>query len=271
MSAGGSMAEVLQPKVLQPQWVYLPLGGEVLPLLKRGFLPLLPLPQGQCPWLSPVAVQRACAVGEDSYLTHMQREFNKLPESLRGLLTFDQFLQQAQSKRPQIEAALLKVVDQQQQAEQPDASAWLFQNFFSQPFQSLSWAHDERGLSAIWLGIDRSLLSVDVLPVIYRDDQPTRFRERLMSAPLDQAPLQQYRLLQQKEDVEKQIELDGRRYGLLRLPPKALKVALIGMATPPLLKDEFIAFWRQDFRYQRTLLGQMVWPDGQYTYQFEKL
>ena len=265
------MAEALQPKVLLPQWIYLALGAEAIPLLKRGFLPLQPLSVDYAPWLLQPAPQVRTQVSEKEYLAHMEREFGKLPDSLKGLLNFDQFLQQAQSKRREIEAAIRKTSDLQQQAKQPDPSVWLQQSFYSQPYQSLSWQHNHNGYGAIWLAIDRTQLEAQILPVSYRDDQPARYSERLMSAPMDQAPLQQYRLLLQKDQLDKFIDLDGRQQGLLRLPPKALKAALLGAQVSAALKSEFCDFWRMDFRYQRSILAQMVWPTGEYRFSFERL
>lgn len=265
------MAEIMQPNVLLPQWIYLALGAEAIPLLKRGFLPVKPLSAEYAPWLLQPAPQIRSQVSETDYLSHMEREFSKLPESLKGLLSFDQFLKQAQSKRVEIEAAIWQTHELQQQAKQPDPSAWLQQSFYSQPYQSLSWCHSSGGYGAIWLAIDRAQLDAPILPVVYGDEPPARYAERLMSAPLDQAPLQQYRLLLQKDQLDKFVDLDGRRQGLLRLPPKALKAALFGTQVSAPLKSAFCDFWRMDFRYQRSILAQMVWRAGDYSFSFERL
>lgn len=265
------MAEVLKPNVLLPQWVYLALGADAIPLLKRGFLPLQPLSMEYAPWwLQPAPIAQT-SISEKEYLAHMEREFGKLPDSLKGLLDFEQFLQQAQPKRCDIEAAIRKTNDLRQQAKQPDASAWLQQSFYSLPYHSLSWQHHRSGYGAIWLAIDHTQLSAQISPVRYRIDQPARYSERLMSAPMDQEPLQQYRLLLQKNQLDRFIDLNGCRHGLLRLPPKAVKAALLGAQVSQTLKSEFCDFWRMDFRYQRSILAQMKWSPGDYDFAFERL
>lgn len=263
------MAKALQQKVLDGDWLYLALGAEILPLLKRGFLPLSLLSVTKPPWLCKPAVAVPGSVPEKDYIAHMQREYDRLPASLAGLISFDHFLQQAQGKRGAIEKALLANMTIATQREQVADGEWLLQDFYTQPYSSLAWLHSAQGLGAVWLALDAGHLSGDVKPVDYRSGKAPRYQEQLWSAPADLAPLAQQRLLMEKAQIDKFIQLAGKEYGLMRLPPKAIKAALLGGEVT--FRDEFIAFWQQDFRYQRTPLLGMNWDAGEMDFGFETI
>src|SRR5690606_39157831 len=119
--------------------VFLPLGEEALPLLKRGVVPLLQPVDSGLPWFVRAAEKAPAParIDDAAYLAHLQREYQRLPDSLRGLLTQEVFIQQAEKKRADIEAALL--AQQQAQAVQDTGNPedWLLQRFFSDPFSLL--------------------------------------------------------------------------------------------------------------------------------------
>lgn len=256
---------------------YLPLDGEIIPCLKWG---MLPLRRPDKPWMQ-LPSQPASALSETDYLDHMQREYERLNPAVRGLLTFDQFLQQAQSKRPQIEKALTQHKDRISAQQQQVANDWYYQHFYHDPESLAAWQQSDAGFQQIWLALDPDLLAHEITPLQYRNDAPARYCERLSSAPLSSAPLssassnngglQQSALVVPGSELTKQIQVQGTQMNLLTLPPKAVKGALLGMHCLPEQKEKFVQFWKSDMRYQRKPLSQMVWPKGDYQFSFEPL
>lgn len=251
---------------------YLPLDSEIIPCLKWG---MLPLRRPDKPWMQ-LPSQPASALSETDYLDHMQREYERLASNVRGLLTFEQFLQQAQSKRPQIEKALTQHKDRISAQQQQVASDWYYQHFYHDPESLAAWQQSDAGFQRIWLALDPDLLAHEITPVQFRNDAPARYCERLSSAPLSsESPnnggLQQSALVVPGSDLTKQIQVQGTQMNLLTLPPKAVKGALLGMHCLPEQKEKFVQFWKSDVRYQRKPLSQMIWPKGDYQFSFEPL
>lgn len=267
MSSGEAMAEVLQPKVLTQPVCYLPLAAEIIPLLKRGYLPVR---QPDQPWMLLPEVERQATVPESQYLSHMQREYQRLAEGLRSLLSFEQFLQQAQSKRSQIEQALLKYQQQQIAAQQPDPAQWRYQHFYSEPLSLVAW-HYAGGLGRAWLALDAAKLPFDVMAVSYCSEAPVTYRQRLASAPEGLASLQQQCVVMAGSDSEKQLTIDGRSLSLVKLPASAVKGVIIGAAMDPTFRRQLIDTWCADMRYQRSELMQMHWTRGDYAFRIELL
>ena len=260
------MAEVLPAELATADWCYLPLSSEILPLLKWGFLPLRRPDQ---PWMLPHKAA-AAAVSEQDYLKHMQREYQRLGDNLRSLLTFEQFLQQAQSKRREIEQALQRYADDQAEQAMPDPERWRYQHFYRELYSSLAWQQGN-GLANTWLALDPQAFSQPFQPVLYADDAPVRFQQRLCSAPRANSSLQQYSLVLPATAIEKQVTIEGQQLSLIKLPARAVKLAVMGAAVPLEFRKQFIQFWRSDMRYQRLPLGQMVWPQGDYRFRIEQL
>ncbi len=250
---------------------YLPLGAEIIHCLKWG---MLPLRQPDKPWMQ-LPPPPPMAISEADYLNHMQREYERLNPGIQGLLSFEQFLQQAQTKRPQIEQALRQHKTQQyktqQSARQEGPNDWCYQHFYPDPNSLLAWQQQGTGFSRIWLALEPEQLPYDIKPLHYRDDVPARYRERLGSAPLSCATLQQSGLVMPVSELAKQITVQGVAMNLLKLPPKAVKGVLLGMNCPADQVKQLTHFWRSDMRYQRKPLSQMIWPKGEYRFRFKAL
>lgn len=243
---------------LPSELVYLSLGEEAIPLLKRGFIPLLPATASGLAWLIPPQGQDVqLQISTEDYLAHMQAEYERLPDTLRGLICYADFLHQAESKRAEIESAL--VIRRKAQAEEDSGRPedWLLQRFFTDPYCPLAWSYGA-GFSGLWLGIDpQQWPDVIFRPVSYQVQRTPRLPDSLCSDPPHLAVLAEQRLICTRESVDKSVQVGQQRQWLLRLPPKALRMLLLGAQISPRFKQNLLQFWQQDFRYQRIPLVQM--------------
>ena len=261
-----------EPLILPSGLVYLPLGEEVLPLLKRGVVPLYAPTDSGLPWFAaaaPSLVKGPARASDADYLAHLQQEYERLPDTLRGLLTLEVFIRQADRKRADIEAALLAQRQLQVQEAVGDPGDWLMQRFFPDAGSLLAWQQGG-GLNRVWLGIDVSQWpQASLQAVSYQGRQPAAYPQRLLCDAPDMAALQEWRLVQAVAETERLIQVGGRQQGLLRLPPKALRCLLLGAELRPAFRTALQAFWRQDFRYQRTPLAGMVISPDEYGWHFQ--
>jgi hypothetical protein len=78
--------------------------------LKLGRLPVTSVEQSPHPFLrnSPMADSRHQGVGQDEYQQELKRQYQALPDNLKGMVSFEYFQQQSEQKRDQIEQAILK-------------------------------------------------------------------------------------------------------------------------------------------------------------------
>lgn len=236
--------------------VYLPLADEVIPLLKRAVIPLTAPEEDLLPGY-PLLPRQAPAVQVADYQAHMEAEYQRLPESLRGLLTLETFLRQAESKRGDIEQQLLARAERSVQQASGDIADWVWQSFYTDSSDALAWSLS--GYDRVWLGIDPQQWPEATLePVSYDSRWPDSFPQRLLSDAPTRAGLQQQRLLLARAAAGTSIRVGGRQQWLLRLPPKALRVFLLGAALPQPLSGRLRQFLSQDFRYQRIPLATMT-------------
>ncbi|WP_430460871.1 hypothetical protein ACQUQU_16845 [Thalassolituus sp. LLYu03] len=239
--------------------LYLPLSEEVIPLLKRAVIPLTAPEYAALPGYQRPPVTVAAVSGEE-YEAHLRAEFARLPPALRDLMTVDTFIQQAERKRRDIEQALL--VRKQQAAAAPvgNPEDWLWQTFSTDPDCALSWSL--HGFNRVWLGIQPDFCpQADIRPLRYDEQWPADFPSRLWADAPARSPLRQHRLVLARKEAGPPITVAGSRQWLLRLPPKALRIVLVGSAVPAPALKRLQAFLRQDFRYQRIPVGYMA-PDG---------
>ncbi|MDK2776619.1 MAG: hypothetical protein KYX62_03080 [Pseudomonadota bacterium] len=247
---------------------FLPLAEEVIPLLKRGVVPLTAPEDSQLPGYLPLGSASRSSVSQQDYAAHMQAEFERLPQNLRSLLTLDAFLQQAESKRADIEAALIRQRKAAEEKQQGRPAEWLWQHFYSDAHCALAWG--QSGFNTIWLGVDASQWDgAELQPVQYVQRWPVSYPQRLLCDAVARSGLMQQRLILPRAELDKSVVVGGRRQWLLRLPPKALRVVLIGAGCGQPLRQRLHQFLRQDFRYQRIPLGEMtVLADGM-AWQFQ--
>ena len=195
-------------------------------------------------------------VSDADYQAHLQREYARLPANLQGLLTLEQFMRQAESKRPDIEAALGALRQQQVQTQQGDASEWLMQRLFRDPYSPLAWA--QAGWQSVWLGIDpQQWPQAVVQSVTYGRSIPLSYPPRLLADHADNAGLKECRIVQPVTQFKTLVNMANSQQGLVRLPASALVCVLLGASTRSEYEAKFMAYWRQDLRYKRIPVARM--------------
>ncbi|NRA23018.1 MAG: hypothetical protein HRU08_00775 [Oleispira sp.] len=90
--------------------LYCYLASEGLIFLKRGYLPFISPQQLSEPWLQSDSIYRMVTqsrIAADDFRQHLQQQYQKLPQHLRDMVSFDYFVQQSQEKREQIERSMV--------------------------------------------------------------------------------------------------------------------------------------------------------------------
>lgn len=258
--------------------VFLSLGKEALPLLKRGVIPLSLATQAGLVWYQTSSTKKkptTTRVSEQEYLTHLHQEYARLPENLQSLFTAEAFIQQAEPKRAEIEAALFEFRQQQSTLQLGQPEDWLLQRFYTQPHSALAW--QQTGFNKVWLGIDAALWpqvqteTTTLREVRYVTTQPASYPERLFADSSENSALAEQRLIMPRAEIESLLTLNDKKQGLLRLPPIALRCVLMGASTTQQFRQSFISYWRQDFRYQRIPVALMQLQADQFAWQFHLL
>lgn len=256
---------------LPVELVYLPLGEEALPLLKRGVLPVRPVQSVNLPWLKLAGkpMQEAAGVGvsEDEYLKHLQQEYNRLPSNLQGLFSLEEFVRQAELKRAEIEQALAQQRQETLQQDLGSAEDWLLQELVSDPFSALSWS--KSGWHKLWLGIDpQAWPEARIEPVRYQTQLPQDYPARLLIDAPSNEVMQEHRLLAEKSEIEHWVTLGKQRTALIKIPSKAVACILLGALVKESFAQQFKAFWQQDLRYKQKKIATMELQPHQSVWHF---
>lgn len=253
--------------------IFLSLGKEALPLLKRGVIPLSLATQAGLVWYQAKSTKQkptTARVSEQEYLTHLRQEYARLPENLKSLFTEEAFIEQAEPKRMAIEAALVEFRQQQSNIQQGQPEDWMLQRFYTNPYSTLSW--QQLGFNRVWLGIDVAQWpQAAVEEVRYGTTLPASYPERLLTDSSEYSALVEHRLVMARAEVETLVTLADKPQGLLRLPPKALRCVLMGATTTKSFRQAFVSYWRQDFRYQRIPVALMQLHADQFGWHYHLL
>lgn len=250
--------------------VFLSLGKEALPLLKRGVVPVTLATESGLVWYQAQSTRQkpsTARVTEEEYLAHLRQEYARLPKNLQSLFSEDAFIQQAEPKRMAIEAALVERQQQRQSIEQGQPQDWLLQRFYTDPYSALCW--QQFGYNRLWVGIDPAQWpQAEVQPVRYSTILPATYPERLLVDSNENTAFGEQRLVMPRTAIKSWVELADKRQGLLRLPPRALRCVLMGATTTQSFRQAFISYWRQDFRYQRIPVALMQLQADQFAWHY---
>lgn len=241
---------------------YLPLAMDMVPALKKGMVPLSALPWSVLPWLTATEQRSHLEISEEDYQQYLLVAYQRLPANLAGLLSFEQFVQQAAHKRAQIEEELR----QHRVASVPQSSPqdWFVQRVFSDPYSMPAWQQAAWAFASIWLAIDeRAWPQAELQDVLYGVAPPSAYPQRIYYDPEGNQALSERRLVLNRSQVNRVIRVHDHDWALLRLPPNAIRGVLLGSEITPSARTAFVQFWRSDFRYQRIPLLSMVWKNAQ--------
>ena len=250
--------------------VFLALGKEALPLLKRGYIPLQQASCSSLIWFHQNTRQVAAAqavVSEQHYQQHLRQEYQRLPDNLRGLFSQDDFIQQAEAKKAEIITALLQKMAAPSSQHSGRAADWWIQRFYCNPFSVASWS--AVGWDKVWLGFDLAHWpQLQAQPVNYQLSLPASFPERLYCEHPDEASKKEWRVVRSQTEIDKWIMLNQQKTGLLKIPIKSLACALLGAAVDARFADQFAHYWQQDLRYRSLPLATMQQSREDFSWQF---
>ncbi|MBE0482954.1 MAG: hypothetical protein IBX52_05570 [Bacterioplanes sp.] len=254
--------------VLASATCYLPLTADVLPTLKRGVVPLQPMPWSALPWLTATVRSESVDIREEDYQEYLRMAYQRLPATVAGLLTFEQFAQQAAQKRSEIEEELRRHRSVTMSSSPSDD--WFVQRFFPDPCSLSAWQQTALGFASVWLAInEKDWPQARIQEVLYGVSAPASFPQRAYYDPVDNRHLEERRITLQRSHAQRVVSIRGQERALLRLPPKAIRGVLLGSELSADFNAEFVRFWRSDFRYQRIPVLAMVWDNGQLTWREE--
>ena len=249
--------------------VYMPVSMSALPLLKRAAIPLLNPEHADYPWISPLAKKikmRAERVSQKDYEQHLRQEYERLPSTLSGLLSVEQFMAQAEKKRSAIEAALIKH-RQGLQEQQGQAKDWLIQHVYPDPYSLAAW--QKSGWNRVWLGFDaKQWPEMSLHPVTYSAHLAPSFPQRLLSAPVEQVNEAEQRLIVSADQIQRFVTIKHQEYALMDFPKEALKVLAFGCLTSQKIQQDFYTYWCTDLRFKHIPLVRMYLHPEQYSWQF---
>jgi hypothetical protein len=250
--------------------LYCFLATEGLTLLKRGYFPFSSSAQMPEPWLQPncnYLAQESVDVSAQDYRRFLQQQYQGLPQSLKGMMTFDYFEQQSEAKRAQIEQSLIA---QKQQSDVVKTFAaerlqdWRILVMFKHWQNIQLW--QSKGASGQGLVIEFDLNTsgfqtqgynqqVQHLAAVNQVESwlPEDDLYYLFNRPKDcSLNHHEWRLVRKLDAADRHIEVKGVMRSLYRLPSKAVKRVILGYRCSPEYCQQVKQYLSQDINYRHT-------------------
>lgn len=250
--------------------LYCFLAAEGLVFLKRGYLPFCSPEQLAEPWMqanSYYSKPNTPAIAADDFHQHLQQQYEKLPDHLRSMVSFDYFVKQSQEKRGQIEASLVAAQqDLTAKAFNPSVlREWRVLTLFSQWQDSSLW--QQFGASGQGLVIEFDAKSSFFSSESYNDQaqhfssvsqvahwQPMDDLYYFFHRPIPEGKEQEqeieWRLLRNLSSADRKIEVQGAQRAMYRLPFKAVKQIILGYGCSPEYCQQVKLYLSQDIHYR---------------------
>lgn len=245
--------------------VFLYLHPRQLDVLRHARLHLTAVADQDDPWQNNARMiqRQSVRISEDEFQQELQRQFKALPASLKGLMSWEDFRQEAQKKRPKIEAQMRKgrqgkpVVLPNPQAYQ--SLAW--GRFFSRPDNPLLWerhADQHRGLV---LELDTAFPGFNskkqvLRPVVYgqprpQADHPMKPFPALFHRPAEYAAEEEVRLVRPLDEARDSKPLsNGQLVHFYPFPPRALMSVTLGVNADAELREQVVRILNYDMKYK---------------------
>jgi len=248
--------------------LFLYLGSEGLTFLKSGLLPFLrPGELGQ-PFLSERPSYQAIQqnkLSQKDYIQHLQQQYQKLPDHLRNMVSFDYFVEQSEKKRSEIEAGIQRVTSAPISC--PDLSQYRILRLFSEPALLSLW--QGRGDSGMALELDIGLCGW--LSEEYRGERqilaelksvdswlPEQQEDWLLQQPSSYSECPgEWRLLRSLTAADRLIQVTGQERAMYRLPYQGLKRIIAGNGWQPESLASLQAYVKRDLNLRQAQLAQL--------------
>jgi len=249
--------------------LFIYLGKEGLTFLKSGLLPFVRPQELDQPFLAgntAFAQLQQQQINHQDYLQHLKQQYQKLPDHLKSMVTFEYFVEQSEKKRPQIEAGI-------QQAEsgvvkRPDLSDYRILRCFS----------NAAGIS-LWAGKEQSGLVLEIDPAgagwrgAHYGKQPQKLGclnsvehwapqhdlDWLLNQPMAYGVNadEEWRLVRPLASADKVIEIKGQERAMYRLPYKALRRVIVGCRWDDQKLKEIQSYMQRDLNLRQSQLAQL--------------
>ena len=267
-------------------YIYLPL--ENLAALKMGYLSYLRPAQLGVPWLHASSQYQRLArvetkIGAGDYRQHLRGEYDRLPDHLRQMLTFDYFLERSKARRSEIERGMLERLGAPQVAAPLDLAAlqrWRILRLFSRPDSPAGWAQaatQDLG-SEIGQGL---VLEVSLQQAGFQGLDGVEHRlaamsnndawpgeamsDYLLQQPSWQGVVeagQEWRLLRLAADAERRVRVKGQEHSLFKLPYRSIRRIIFGYGCPPARCQSLSKSLHQDLNLRHVGFQQLQLTPG---------
>lgn len=248
--------------------LYCFLATEGLIFLKRGYLPFLTPAQLAEPWLQSDCVYKAensVEVSAQDFRQYLKQQYQNLPANLKGMVTFDYFVQQSEGKRSQIEQSLT-AQKQQAQGSQPLSpdriKNWRALTLYESWKTMDLWQSMAASGQGLVLEFDiassgfrngsynqqaQHLAVINHVPDWLPEDDLYFFFNRPKNDSINQ---HEWRLIRPLDAADRQIEVKGAVRAMYRLPAKAIKRVILGYRCNPQQCLQVKQYLAQDINYR---------------------
>lgn len=226
--------------------LYCFLAAEGLIFLKRGYLPFIAPAQLAEPWLQADCVyqiENNTEVSAQDFRQHLKQQYQNLPANLKGMVTFDYFVQQSEGKRDQIERSLL-AQKQKIEGAQPFSPGrvnnWRILTLFENWKAMNLWQSLAASGQGVVLEFDvassgfrngsynqqaQHLSAINHVPAWLPEDDLYYLFNRPKIESINQ---HEWRLIRPLGAADRQVEVKGASRAMYRLPTKAIKRVILG-------------------------------------------
>ncbi len=257
-------------KMQRPSKLYVYLSPARLDVLRHAHLHFTAISQWSDPYLdnAPMVAQQAVQVTQAQYQATLKKQFDALPPSLKGLMTWESFQQQAEKKREAIEADIRQRL-KPTPVEFPDPSGYIGlggARLFAKADNPLLWERYADRHRGVVLEFHQSMLVPSgakhlLRPVIYCQERPQRRHPiqpfpALFHRPTVYASEEEWRLIRPMSDAKALKTLkNGDEVGFFSFSPKALSSVIFGALCPPETREQVTRILQYNLLYKpgRTL------------------
>ena len=247
--------------------------AEGLIFLKRGYLPFCAPAQLADPWMqvnSQYQQHHAPRLAAEDFRQHLQQQYQKLPDNLRAMVSFEYFVQQSQGKREQIEASLVdKQLKDVTLFKSDDVQGWRILELFSQWQDADLWqkfAASGQGL-VVEFDVQSPFFSADSynnqaqhFSAVKQVDcwEPSDDLYYFFQRPADDGAARSaearaenvWRLIRPLAAADRQIEIQAAVRPMYRLPCRSVKRVILGYGCSAEYCQQVQLYLSQDINYR---------------------
>lgn len=245
--------------------LFLYLAPQQLDVLRYARLHFLAVGEEDCPYQNnaPIIKQAQPRISEADFQKELKRQFQQLPAQVKGLISWDKFVQGALAKRPQIEAQLKKrIAGKPPQLPNPEVYQQLASlSLSSRPDNPLLWERKAARHQGFVLELDTAHSGFKtkkqlLKPVIYgaerpQADHPKQPFPTLFYKPKEYAAEEEIRLIRPLDEAQgNQTSSNGKQVYFYSFSPKSLISLTLGANCTDETKEQLNKILTYDIKYK---------------------